>query len=207
MENIINKSKANLIAKRYHDAESRLEFLNRYMQRHPGEKKTLEFDSRDDAIALLLANPKTWFRLSDELKNDPTMVYYLQPMGLLNVELTHYNQIGDGCIQIYHDAKWGEVFSQFYFNLDEKTRYQIPAFKLPEGFDVEKYIAIQTELLASPIVVDDDYDRFHSIIGDFNKSACNSDNNISWSIKNILLFDRTLIPELVKKHVIEAQHR
>ena len=145
------------------NSENASEFIEKYGK----------IQDREIAKQMLLITTNAWLVLDDKLKRDPEIIMYYQPMGTLD-----YEEEGDmgGVFDTLYSAELPQKGFKFYRDKNFET-YQIPNFELPEDFDIEMYIAIQSELLKN---IEENY-----IIRDFN-----SEKKDMGKIMNNIIFEK-----------------
>ena len=118
------------------------------------DKRNLITD-KEFAIEMLCQTNEVWDRLSEELKNDPEVILYYQPMGgMMKVDTVDYGV----------EVKQATFFTEARFSYTEGMLVPAFAFKVP-GFDLKKYIAIQEkmrDLATSREMTEEDSEIFSS---------------------------------------------
>lgn len=161
---------------------------------------------RESAKRLLIQNPNIWPFLSKGLRNDPEIIYYYQPMGIMKI--TQHDNYGN---KLYVSNKKSNLLAQNHFGfMQGRGDLQLPGIDFPEDFDLEKYMQIQLALLANSIEIncsiatyDNVFDDFSDALSAYRETSLKGGN----STKSLLLFRRSLIKDFVEKYVKNGETR
>lgn len=166
----------------------------------------------DVAKSLLIHDPEAWYKFGDEIKEHPDLIYYYQPLGILNISATQVfvGHSIDGTIEPFFGDTNIIPCAQKGFTLQDG--FQIPNIQFPLDFDLEKYKNIQAALMQTAIGLNRrtiksgfakayEYgSHYTSLIESFNiprfPDTCNSTYH-QVSVDSLLLFNRFLIEQLV----------
>ena len=120
------------------------------------EKYENKITNKDDAIKLLIFSSAYWPTLSEELKKDPEVIMYYQPMGIKIKYFCNsdypYNLVNTIA---YHETG-------FYQYRPDKREYPcrlLPCIEFPADFNFDMYLQIQERLLEN--VVEDEIPEAH----------------------------------------------